>query len=407
LTAARRTLAATMLVSLMGTAGIALPYPVLAPFFTEANNNNAMTAFLGLPPEILLGILLALYPLGLLIGSAFIGALSDVAGRKRVLVTSLTLAAVAYLITGVAVLMESYLLFACGRLLTGLCEGNMAISRAIALDLHPVIDRTRAMSLVYATTYGGWMLGPVAGGYLAPLGIHAVFLVAAAVSLLVVLIVWRALDPDTPTESTNVWTVLARNNSLTLLRFDDVRRALIFQFVFTLGVNAFFNFYPLWLTQAMDAQPQDIAWATVLLTIGMIGSSVWLVTRLNHSLGTFATIALGGSMTGVTLACLPWLGLISLPLAMALVGIGIAISNGVFPTWVTTRLGHHGHGRMMGLLTTTFCASSMVVSLIGGVISMLGAATVLLVGALAIGLSLLWFIVQLAPVESRHARAAA
>jgi len=391
-----------MLVSLMGTAGIALPYPVLAPFFTDPNSGNAMTRFLGLPPELLLGGLLALYPLGLLIGSSFIGALSDVVGRKRVLVTSLTLAAVAYLITGLAVVMESFLLFAAGRLLTGLCEGNMAISRAIALDLHPVIDRTRAMSLVYATTYGGWMLGPMAGGYLAPLGVHTVFLVAAAVSLLLVLFVWRALAPDVASSHQKVWEAVARNNSLTLLRIDDVRKALIFQFVFTLGVNAFFNFYPLWLTQSFGAGPKDIAWATVVLTAGMIGSSVWLVTRCNHHFGTFATVALGGALTGVSLACLPWLGVLHLPAAMITIGVAIAISNGVFPTWVTTRLGHHGHGRMMGLLTTTFCASSMVISLVGGALSLYGADKALLAGALCIGLSLLWFLSQLAPVEARH-----
>ena len=41
-----------MLVSLLGTAGIALPYPVLSPFFLDPDNSNALTQFLGLLGEI-------------------------------------------------------------------------------------------------------------------------------------------------------------------------------------------------------------------------------------------------------------------------------------------------------------------------------------------------------------------
>ncbi|MFZ1832286.1 MAG: MFS transporter, partial [Pseudomonadales bacterium] len=119
---ARSTLITVMLVSFMSTAGVALPFPVLAPYFL-ADEPGALSGFLGLPPKLLLGILLAVYPLGILIGSSFLGALSDHFGRKRVLVASLCLAALGYLLTAAAVLIESFPLFALARLLTGLCEG--------------------------------------------------------------------------------------------------------------------------------------------------------------------------------------------------------------------------------------------------------------------------------------------
>src|SRR5262245_18583076 len=130
----RSTLITVMMVSFMATAGVALPYPVLAPYFLGGQGNPALTAFMGLHPKLLLGVLLAVYPLGILIGSCFLGALSDHFGRKRVLVVSLALGVVGYGLTAAAVALASFPLLALARLLTGLCEGNDAVARAIALD---------------------------------------------------------------------------------------------------------------------------------------------------------------------------------------------------------------------------------------------------------------------------------
>ena len=54
----RSTLFAVMLVAVLGTAGIALPYPLLTPFFLEPDHHNALISYLGLPPKLLLGFLL-------------------------------------------------------------------------------------------------------------------------------------------------------------------------------------------------------------------------------------------------------------------------------------------------------------------------------------------------------------
>ena len=140
---ARSTLFAVMLVSLLGTAGVALPYPVLSPLFLDPALANGMTGFLGLPPKILLGILLALYPLGLILGGSVIGAMSDLYGRKPVLIISLFAAVAGYGLTGYAAAIENYSLFALARFLTGMCEGNIAVSRAIALELQ--LDHVRAL----------------------------------------------------------------------------------------------------------------------------------------------------------------------------------------------------------------------------------------------------------------------
>ena len=56
---------------LLGTAGTAL-LQVLSPLFLDPTYASGLTSFMDLP-KILLGLLLALYPLGLIIGSSVIG----------------------------------------------------------------------------------------------------------------------------------------------------------------------------------------------------------------------------------------------------------------------------------------------------------------------------------------------
>jgi MFS family permease len=103
---AKKTLFSVMLVVLFSSAGIALPYPVLAPLFL--NEVSPLTTFADLPSKILLGIILAIYPLGVILGSSVLGAASGIYGRKKTLIITLILTAVSYVLSALAVMAESF-----------------------------------------------------------------------------------------------------------------------------------------------------------------------------------------------------------------------------------------------------------------------------------------------------------
>ncbi len=390
---ARSTLFAVMLVSLLGTAGIALPYPVLSPYFLDPDNANALTNFLGLPPKILLGILLALYPLGLIAGSSVIGALSDVYGRKPLLISTLFAAALCYGLTGYAAMMENYPLFALARFLTGLFEGNIAVSRAIALELHPEITRTRAVSLLYATSYAGWLVGPLAGGYLMTLGVDNVFYIAAFVTLLAVLVVQFAIVAHPPGEQTHqrtVWQSIREQNSLRLLRVEAMRPLLLYHFLFTLGLNAFYEFYPLWLVEKFAFSSIQIGWGTVVITSAMIVSSIYVVTIFENRYGAMGSIRRTSLVLGTVLLMLPLVGMGLLYPTFAALGAIIAVCNGIFPAYMANRFEEHGLGRVQGLLTTNFCVANVITALVGSVIALMGTGWSLAMGGLMILTASMW-----------------
>ena len=389
-----------MLITLLGTAGIALPYPVLAPYFLEGEPNG-LTNFLGIHPKILLGLALAIYPLGILIGSTFIGALSDIYGRRRVLIVTLMGSLIGYLITAGAMVLESYPLFIAARLVTGLCEGNISIARALAAELHPHVERTRAISLVYATTYAGWLVGPLSGGYLMPFGAAVVFLAAAGATLLCAFVAGVALtrEHDREPDGASLREMVVKQNSLGLFKLDSIRPIIGYYLFFALGINTFYTFYPIWFVEQHGADSKTIAWGTVTLTATMIVSSSFAVSWLDRRLGHFRALWVAGIVLGMLLLVQPYSNGLQISIVFAAIGAFIAVGNGVVPTYLSEVFGHLGQGRVMGLQTTIFCLSSVLVAMLGSLASVFSTTLTIQVGGLLVGAAGAWLLKAPARVE--------
>ncbi len=376
---------------MLGTIGIALPYPVLAPYFIDYPANE-LTHFMGIHPKILLGLCLAIYPLGLLFGSIYIGALSDGFGRKKVLLLTLMGSVMGYALTAWAVYQESFVFFVVARFLTGVCEGNISIARAIAAELHPHINRTKALSLVYAATYTGWLLGPVLGGFLMVVGVAEVFLVAGLGMLLSTLLVWALIKKDRSEDlnDTPFWVAIRSNNSLTLLKNPEIKPIFWFYFIYSLGLNAFYDFYPVWWVDYFAADGPIIAWATVSLTAVMILVSSTLVARVQSYYGEIKAILVGGLVLGLLLLIQPFTGFVSAFVIFAFIGGAIALTNGMIPSYLSHCFGHLGQGKVMGLQTSTFCITNVIMASLGGPVSIIDSRWILLLGALLVLIAVWW-----------------
>ena len=267
---AKKTLFSVMLVVLFSCAGIALPYPVLAPIFL--NEISPLTTFADLPSKILLGIILAIYPLGVILGSSVLGAASGVYGRKKTLIITLMLTVVGYVLSALAVMAESFLLLIFARFITGVFSGNISIAKAIAIDLSPTLDKTHTFNLVNATGYIGWLLGPLAGGLLAIYGLDTVFYFAALALVIALFSVTLVLQPDkTNLNKTQVKfsQLFSKQNSFALLANTKIRRIFLIYLLATLGLNAYYEFYPVWLVENFNFSSLNIGYITVVLTFFM------------------------------------------------------------------------------------------------------------------------------------------
>jgi len=183
-----------LVVTLLAYIGLSLPYPVLTPLFIDAAP-TALNTWGGFSGEVLFTAIIAIYPLGIFIGSSFIGAISDRYGRRKVLIQTLLICFVGYLVSAYALYSNDFLLLIVSRFLTGVTEGNVAIARAIALDIgedqteSSGISKTRAVSLVNAAIFVGWLLGPLIGGALADIQPYWAMVAAAVGALICVVLV--------------------------------------------------------------------------------------------------------------------------------------------------------------------------------------------------------------------------
>jgi MFS family permease len=109
------------------------------------------------------GIMLAAYSVAQLLTSPQLGRLSDIKGRRPVLLFSSGLAVVGYLVYGHWVTPEGMIL---SRILTGIAAANLGVAFAYVADTTTPEDRAKSLGMLGAAFGIGFIFGPVLGSQL-------------------------------------------------------------------------------------------------------------------------------------------------------------------------------------------------------------------------------------------------
>ncbi|OON63845.1 MFS transporter [Massilia sp. KIM] len=363
---------------LLSTTGASLAYPLLAPLFADGGSNG-LNSFLGLPPKLLLGIALMVNPVGLLIGSAVLGPLSDGFGRRRALLTTTIGAALGHVLTAAALVSESYLLFLGARFFTGLLEGNGAVMRAIVIERIPGPLRNHALSWLNGAFHLGWLVGPLLAGFSMGGGITLPFYVAAGALLLGSSCVAASLPATAVAPGTDSWWAVARRrHAFTLLGHLPLRTLFTVHFAYACGVASLYEFFPLWLVDVGGYDAREIA----LVNMGMCAlmtSAALFAGRASEREGR-RRAALYAAVAAAAILCLGFGNLVLGIMAIIAFGVPHAYYNAALQTWSADQFAHHGQGSVMALLSTTFCLANIVMALVGAVLTLIDTRVVLVLG---------------------------
>ncbi|XP_025160908.1 major facilitator superfamily domain-containing protein 10 isoform X2 [Harpegnathos saltator] len=98
------------------------------------------------------------------LGSPIIGALSDIYGRKPLMLLCLTGISISYLLWALS---TNFGIFVLARFVGGISKGNISLSMAIISDVTSAKTRGKAMALVGIAFSVGFVVGPIIGAFFA------------------------------------------------------------------------------------------------------------------------------------------------------------------------------------------------------------------------------------------------
>ena len=161
-------------VVLIDIIGIGIIFPIIPDLLNDVgilNNSNA--ALWG-------GLLASSYAFMQFIFSPTVGVLSDIFGRRPILLIALTLLFIDYLIMGFA---SSIALLLFGRLVAGVAGGTVTTATAYLADISEPQMKKKNFAIIGAAFGLGFILGPSIGGILGEFNVRAPFFISAAFAL--------------------------------------------------------------------------------------------------------------------------------------------------------------------------------------------------------------------------------
>lgn len=357
----------TMLIDIIGF-GIVVP---VLPFFAEK-----------LGGSFAVGLVLAVFSLGMLVAAPLWGKLSDRFGRRPVLIVALIGNLLAYASLAFS---HSLLTLILARGLAGLMSGNFTIVQAYLADITTPAERTGKMGTL-GMAYGiGFIIGPALGGLVSHWGLPGLGIAAAVLVAINIIFVIVALPEPTrhihaPTEGEK-WHAAFH------------RQLIILFGVGLLAMLAFASMQALYALIAQDTLgfgPREVGYVMAYIGVMSIVARVILLGRLTRWLGERMMLIVGSVIIALGLFFLPFAHtLVTFLVVTTLFPFGMSMVNPALMSLVASEASPAKRGLVMGASNTALSAGQVGGPLIagylfdtsGGVVAFSVAAAIALAGA--------------------------
>ncbi|RZJ38977.1 MAG: MFS transporter, partial [Brevundimonas sp.] len=161
----RAAIAFILVTAVLDVIAMGIIIPVLPRLIEDFVGSNADAGWIN-------GVFIALWAAMQFVCSPIIGSLSDKYGRRPVILISCAGLALDYVLMALA---PSLWWLAAGRIIAGITSSSFTTVFAYMADITAPEKRARAYGLIGAAFSGGFVLGPVLGGFLGELGPRAPF----------------------------------------------------------------------------------------------------------------------------------------------------------------------------------------------------------------------------------------
>lgn len=386
--------------------GFAILFPIMPELLADPNSKfyllpegaSVQTGYL------ILGFILALFPLMQFFSTSILGQLSDSVGRKKVLFYTLMGTAISYVLFALGIIFKSIPLLFFARGLAGITSGNISAASASIADLTKPEDRAKNFGLIGAAFGIGFIIGPFIGGKLSDPSIvswfnpSVPFWFSAAISLLNVFFVHKFFKETNKFMKVHTkinWTK-SITNILKVFEMKNLRLLYLTNFLFFSGFTFFVTFMSVFLLDRFNFTQGNIGDFFSYIGIWVAFTQAVITRQLSKYLTEKQVLrfSLVGSGTAVGLmffASAWWQLLILAPIFAICNGLSFANMSGLISRSADQKI----QGEILGINSSVQALGQLIPPVLSGIIaaSFSSGATVLTASVIMItaGLIFLFF----------------
>ncbi len=282
--------------------GLTIVIPILPALLLDLKNGIMPIANLdSLSPDevqeiehqrnILLGWLIAVYPLAQFIGAPILGSMSDVHGRKKILTLSLIGTLIGFVLFIVGILEHNVVFLFLGRIIDGFTGGNVSIVFSAISDISKPEEKSKNFGLVSMAFGLGFIIGPFLGGVLSDPSVHEGFsyvtpfyltTILTILNIIAIYFFFQETYKGTPEVIKKLTLWQGVENLVLAFKYRDLRLLFTVFFFYAFGFNFFTQFFQVYLIHKFDFTQVQIG-----NTFGWIGLFIVLTQAiLNRYLST-------------------------------------------------------------------------------------------------------------------------
>ena len=259
--------------------GFSIIIPIL-PFLIEKFIPNPQQL------AIYVGIVFSVYAFCQFLAAPGLGALSDLLGRRPILLVSLFGSVIGYLFLALG---GSFWMILLGRIIDGLTGGNISTVYAYLADITDPKERSKYYGMIGAAGGFGFMIGPAIGGVLG--AIHLTLPLFLAAGITGVNMVWgyfvlpESLKREHRLQKFEINQLNPFGHLFELFSVEILRKLFITSFIFFFAFNAIYGITSIYTKDVFAWHPTQIG--ILLFVVGLVDiiSQGFLVRKLIPKFG--------------------------------------------------------------------------------------------------------------------------
>ena len=339
--------------------GIIIP---LLPYYAENFGAN--------PNEVTL--LMASYSLMQLIFSPILGKVSDIFGRKKILILCLFGSAISYLILYFA---NSFILVLFARSIAGLFASTTAVANAYVTETTSLKDRSKGMGLIGAAFGLGFVFGPVIGGYFGGGDINNInyklpFLIAITISIISCFLTFILLKE--PIKRNNQFISINFLNSfkdlINFFKIPAILFLIIISFLVTFSFAGFETTFALWTERAMNWASKQTGYAFTFTALLVAIIQGFLIGKLTIKFGELKLLIFSCFLMfiGLFFITLSSQNLYYLMISLTALGISVGLGNPSLNSLLSKNLDKNIIGTSFGVVQSVGSLARILSPLVMG-----------------------------------------